>query len=211
MSNQTPDVAAIVARHQPDVVGRDTVNGYTVDTRLVRRIPPYAPYYETLAWRETGEPDSHEWTYDNREAAVVGHADAVEAMANRSPETSRRDVWLTIAAAVAEGLPEPCAIHLYDRDRTARWTSTNSVARVSVDTLEIAEQWAKHLGIVRRSDTSLKDGSTAVSYDKNASESLTGWSWTISTEIPAPVADASLIVAAALTPDAAELPAEVTE
>jgi hypothetical protein len=118
-----------------------------------------------------------------------------------SPDTvpikTRREVWLSVALDVAQGLPEPNMLHIHETDGQ-RIVSLGMQCHAEVRT------WAEHLGL-GRCELNGPDGSLwAPHYERD------GWSWQIACHLaePAPEPDPAVaaVVMAALTPDAAELP-----
>jgi hypothetical protein len=116
--------------------------------------------------------------------------------------TSRREVWLTVALAVARGLPEPRRLYLYDRSVDG-WTSGPTVYLELSDHASAA-RWATWLGCDESKITlPLPGGRVHVTYDGVRD----GWFWTVESieatpVVPAPTALAAQVVVAILTPDA---------
>jgi hypothetical protein len=110
---------------------------------------------------------------------------------------SRREVWLSVALAVArDGMPEPCSLNLYA-----------DVARISIDAGTLADfsRWATHLGVKVQDRLRSGDGQRWI---YRASGPLAdGWHWGVNVSVP--VGDpepspelAAQVVSAILDPDA---------
>lgn len=116
--------------------------------------------------------------------------------------TSRREVWLTVALAVARGLPEPWHLYMYDQS-VVGWTSHEYVELQFSDHVS-AGRWATWLNCDASKRTlNLPDGREVVDYCGTRD----GWSWRIESlvdvpAVPAPTALAAQVVVAILTPDA---------
>jgi hypothetical protein len=117
------------------------------------------------------------------------------------PETkpaSRREVYLTVALAVAQGLPEPWSVRLYDA--TVRgWPQSNGpLVAIELTTHADATAWAAWLGCEDNKREYTFGDSIHVAY----SDSRYGWDWRVESTIDsAPVvveADAAAAIEAAL-------------
>lgn len=91
-------------------------------------------------------------------------------MTTTTQPMSRRDVWLTIALAIAKGLPEPKEMTLY-ADRCGVSVQLESVAALNL--------WADHFKIPHRdrSHCNPKSGNWIHGWHSVSGEHPTGWSW----------------------------------
>lgn len=105
---------------------------------------------------------------------------------------SRREVWLSIALAVAKGLPEPERLGLQDDDA--------AIVSMTLPTHDGVRQWATHLGLGECEANPL-DGSLWAPHCRRD-----GWSWQIRANgRPSVAAESSLaeqVVSAIPAPDA---------
>jgi hypothetical protein len=130
------------------------------------------------------------------------------------PKT-RRDVWLSVALAVAQGLPATKHMRLHDASDPdwVRAGGDGSLASLDLSTHAEARQWAAHLDLLDSASTQTHpDGDRGLYY----SGVRDGWSWSISAIEPSEPSTSELaaqVVAAILTPDASNLPrtAEVVD
>jgi len=128
---------------------------------------------------------------------------------NTNP-ASRREVWLTIALAVArDGLPEPRSVETY----LQRGRGDLPFLVIVLDSHSAADAWARWLGVTEFNDKvhdQYKPPRIKRSY---AWYDRAGWSWQIEGYESVSEVDASplaeQVVAAILTPDASSLPAEL--
>lgn len=119
---------------------------------------------------------------------------------------SRREVWLSVALAVArDGMPEPID---FDVDQAAHSAYLRAAGRPEFD------RWVAHLGLKVFEPMPSSDGVRNLLRAREANRAADGWYWSVQAYVPIdakpePSELAEQVVAAILTPDADELPAAV--
>ena len=113
---------------------------------------------------------------------------------------SRREVWLSIALAVArDGLPIPTSVRISDNGAHRPWLYLN------FDQHADTEGWARHYGATTRAHDREDLGNRYWTAEADAE----GWHLYIEGNEPLPSPTAAHVVEAILTPDSAALPAEL--